>query len=184
VDDCRGVPLTGVGSQRCRHCCRQIPVTWLSRARSRGLRHELGDSGLSAPKLSCRPRWLHYISPDLGTTVLQHPLGVRRCRWRLLLTWLLGCSRAKVPDDRSVRPPRCELPAPGSFRIVPASQSVGSTPLGTVVAGPVAAPWCCMLAMGVSRPGLTAPEAGGLCRRELRRCQQHDFRSSSGRKYR
>jgi hypothetical protein len=76
VDDCRGVPMAGVGSQRCRHRCRQIPVIWLSKARSRGLRHELGDSGLFAPKPTCRPRWLHYISPDLGTTVIQRPLGV------------------------------------------------------------------------------------------------------------
>jgi hypothetical protein len=39
------------------------------------------------------------------------------------------------------------------LRIVPVSQSVGSTSLGTVVVGPVAAFWCCTLAMGMSRLG-------------------------------
>ena len=52
-------------------------------------------------------------------------------------------------------------------RIVPASQSVGSISLGALVISPVAAFWCCTLAMGVSRPGLTAPEVVGLMERYL-----------------
>jgi hypothetical protein len=40
--------------------------------------------------------------------------------------------------------PRCELSVPGSLRVVLASQLIGSTSLGTVAAGPVAALCCCM----------------------------------------
>ena len=48
------------------------------------------------------------------------------------------------------------LGAPGSFGMVPAYQSVGWTSLGTIVAGPVSAPWYYTLLMGVPGLGLTA----------------------------
>ena len=77
--------------------------------------------------------------------------------------WLLHFAAAqRCPAPQAAAPasstPRCELPTPRSFRVVVASQSVELASPGTVVVGPVAALWCCTLAMVAPRLGLMAPE--------------------------
>lgn len=50
VDGCRGVPMVGAASHRCRHRCRQPIGHLIEHGTIAGLRHELGGRGIFVPK--------------------------------------------------------------------------------------------------------------------------------------